>query len=77
MHGTTEDDDINIPMVFFGSGIPQNQEMAAAKVVDLAALTCKLMGLTADGFDGTVPQLAATGAGAEAKAVDFFTGQGD
>ena len=73
MHGTTEDSDMNIPMIFFGSGIPQNQEMADAKIVDLAALTCKLMGLTADGFDGTVPRLTAPGA----EAVDFFTGQGD
>lgn len=77
MHGTTEGDDINIPIIIFGSGIPQNQEMAAARIVDLAALTCKLMGLTAEGFDGTVPQLTAAGAEAGAAAVDFFTGQGD
>ena len=71
MHGTTEETDMSIPVIIFGSGIPQHLEMDGAKIVDLAALTCKLMGLTADGFDGTVPQLMAAGA------VDFFTGQGD
>lgn len=59
MHGTLDDTDMLIPMLWFGSGIPVNRSLIDPELVDITPVICKLMGFTAGTFDGKVPKVVA------------------
>lgn len=59
MHGTLDDTDMLVPMLWFGSGIPVNRSLKDPELVDIAPIVCKLLGLKAGTFDGKVPEVGA------------------
>ena len=66
MHGSTEDTDLNIPIICFGKGIPQNKQMKEINIVDLVSIVSELMGFEGNESDGKIPELV------EARETNYF-----
>ena len=45
-HGTTNPDDVNVPIAFWGAGIQPGRSAAAARTVDIAPTLAALLGVT-------------------------------
>lgn len=57
MHGSLDETDMIVPVIWFGSGIPQNKNIVNSNIVDIMPVSCKLLNITANNVDGKVPDI--------------------
>lgn len=57
MHGSLDETDTIVPIIWFGCGIPQNKNIENSSLLDLMPTACKLLNIETGKIDGKVPEI--------------------